>query len=352
MPIHIGVLSDPRNFHAQKWSKALREAGAQVSIFSFDPVPENVPDAYQIFPEGNPNKKYDYFSYLNSGNMLADALAEKKVDVLNPLSITPFGVWAMKSGFHPIVASALGADILEYPKTLSLNNPVLQKGWGEQEINDGLIGKLRSWTSNRVFRKYVKQALAAADFVTGDNALLIEKMNEWFEVPPEKMEVLRWGVEEKLFMVDEEKLNTLRLRFNLSKEDRVIFSPRGAKPVYQPDIILRAFTAVLETGLPHLKIIFLSAGYEISSSTRQQALELEKRFPNFMINLLSVGEESGRLDEALSEIANFYERESDESIRIFTSLLEPLMILAMGLVVGFIVIAMLLPMFEINMMVK
>ena len=71
-----------------------------------------------------------------------------------------------------------------------------------------------------------------------------------------------------------------------------------------------------------------------------------------MTNLLSVGEESGKLDEALGEIANFYERESDEAIRIITSLLEPLMILGMGLVVGFIVIAMLLPMFEINMMVK
>ena len=71
-----------------------------------------------------------------------------------------------------------------------------------------------------------------------------------------------------------------------------------------------------------------------------------------MINLISVGEESGKLDEALEEIANFYERESDEATRIVTSLLEPLMILSMGLVVGFIVIAMLLPMFEINMMVR
>jgi len=83
-----------------------------------------------------------------------------------------------------------------------------------------------------------------------------------------------------------------------------------------------------------------------------KSLKKSKCFPNFMTNLISVGEESGKLDEALGEIANFYERESDEATRIITSLLEPLMILAMGLVVGFIVIAMLLPMFEINMMVK
>ncbi|MFA6600046.1 MAG: type II secretion system F family protein [Candidatus Omnitrophota bacterium] len=83
-----------------------------------------------------------------------------------------------------------------------------------------------------------------------------------------------------------------------------------------------------------------------------RSLRRSKRFPSFMINLISVGEESGKLDESLGEIANFYERETDEAVRILTSLLEPLMILGMGLVVGFIVVAMLLPMFEINMMVK
>ncbi len=75
-------------------------------------------------------------------------------------------------------------------------------------------------------------------------------------------------------------------------------------------------------------------------------------FPLFMTNLILVGEESGHMDEALSEIALFYERETDEAIKVMTSLLEPLMILVMGLIVGFIVIAMLLPMFELNMMVK
>lgn len=82
------------------------------------------------------------------------------------------------------------------------------------------------------------------------------------------------------------------------------------------------------------------------------SLKKTKLFPPFMTNLVSIGEEAGKLDEALGEIADFYERETDEALRITTSLLEPLMILAMGLVVGFIVIAMLLPMFELNMMVK
>ena len=91
----------------------------------------------------------------------------------------------------------------------------------------------------------------------------------------------------------------------------------------------------------------LTGGASLGASLRESDL-----FPLFVTNLISVGEETGKLDEAMSEIAQFYERETDESIKIMTALLEPLMMLAMGLVVGFIVIAMLLPMFELNLAVK
>jgi general secretion pathway protein F len=82
------------------------------------------------------------------------------------------------------------------------------------------------------------------------------------------------------------------------------------------------------------------------------SLKSSKVFPVFMSNLISVGEESGRLDEALAEVASSYERDTDEAIRVMSSLLEPLMILVMGLIVGFIVVAMLLPVFQINFMAR
>ena len=61
-----------------------------------------------------------------------------------------------------------------------------------------------------------------------------------------------------------------------------------------------------------------------------------------------IGEESGKLDDALAETAFSYERDTDESLKTMANLLEPLMILVMGLIVGFIVVAMLLPVFEMN----
>lgn len=70
-------------------------------------------------------------------------------------------------------------------------------------------------------------------------------------------------------------------------------------------------------------------------------------FP-YMVNMIAVGEESGRLDETLAEVASTYERELTESIKIFLSLLEPCIILIMGVLVGFIVMSMLLPIFQID----
>lgn len=83
-----------------------------------------------------------------------------------------------------------------------------------------------------------------------------------------------------------------------------------------------------------------------------KSLRRSKLFPAFMSNLIIVGEESGKLDEALAEIANTYDRDTDEALKVTSSLLEPLTILFMGLIVGFIVIAMLLPVFEINIGVR
>lgn len=80
-----------------------------------------------------------------------------------------------------------------------------------------------------------------------------------------------------------------------------------------------------------------------------QSLKRSGKIPLFMSNLIIIAEESGRLADALGEAAYSYEQDSEEAIKIMSNLLEPLMILVMGLAVGFIVVAMLLPVFEISM---
>ena len=75
-------------------------------------------------------------------------------------------------------------------------------------------------------------------------------------------------------------------------------------------------------------------------------------FPPIAVQMISVGEQSGELEKMLNKIADIYERETESQIMALTSMLEPVMILGMGLVVGFIVISILLPIFEMNQMIR
>lgn len=86
-------------------------------------------------------------------------------------------------------------------------------------------------------------------------------------------------------------------------------------------------------------------------SSFSQALSKFKIFPDFFVQMIRVGEEGGRLDSVLEDIADSYEQEIEGDLKIITSLLEPAIILVLGLVIGGIVMAVLLPIFNINTLV-
>ncbi len=75
-------------------------------------------------------------------------------------------------------------------------------------------------------------------------------------------------------------------------------------------------------------------------------------FPPMATEMLTLGEHSGNLEPMLFRIADAYEQEAESKIMLATALVEPLMILLMGLIVGFVVIAILLPLFEMNQLVR
>lgn len=77
-------------------------------------------------------------------------------------------------------------------------------------------------------------------------------------------------------------------------------------------------------------------------------LKKSKVFPPVVVNMMAIGEETGRLDDVLFKIARSYEMEVDRAVKTATGLIEPVIILAMGIVVGFIVVSMLLPIFSID----
>jgi type IV pilus assembly protein PilC len=88
---------------------------------------------------------------------------------------------------------------------------------------------------------------------------------------------------------------------------------------------------------------------EISTGMRmQRAMENTGLFPNMVVQMIAVGEESGSLDEMASKVADFYEADVDAAVDGLSSLLEPLIMVILGTLVGGLVVAMYLPIFKLG----
>jgi type IV pilus assembly protein PilC len=91
---------------------------------------------------------------------------------------------------------------------------------------------------------------------------------------------------------------------------------------------------------------------EVATGQRlQRAMEATGLFPNMVISMIAVGEESGSLDEMSGKVAQFYEAEVDNAVDSMSSLLEPLIMAILGVLVGSLVIAMYLPIFKLGSVV-
>ncbi len=112
--------------------------------------------------------------------------------------------------------------------------------------------------------------------------------------------------------------------------------------------ILQALDTVAETaGNKVVEEAVLSAKVAIREGERiAKPLAASGVFPTMVVSMISIGEETGNLDAMLSKIADFYEGEVDAAVEGLTSMIEPLVIVFMGAVIGAIVVAMFLPMFN------
>ncbi len=91
---------------------------------------------------------------------------------------------------------------------------------------------------------------------------------------------------------------------------------------------------------------------EVATGQRlQQAMENTELFPNMVIQMIAVGEESGSLDEMSAKVADFYEEDVDNAVDNLSSLLEPMIMAILGVLVGGLVVAMYLPIFKLGAVV-
>lgn len=130
----------------------------------------------------------------------------------------------------------------------------------------------------------------------------------------------------------------------------------------------RTFGTLVSAGVPilsALEIVAETAGNEVvaravkkvrsaikEGETIAKPLSESPVFPSMLVQMIAVGEETGALDAMLSKVADFYDEEVSTAVDGLTSLIEPLMMATLGVVVGGIVIALYMPMFQVITLVK
>jgi type IV pilus assembly protein PilC len=125
----------------------------------------------------------------------------------------------------------------------------------------------------------------------------------------------------------------------------------------------RTFGTLISSGVPVLRaleIVIDTAGNRVISDTISRAraaikegekistpLFGSKVFPLMVTQMIAVGEETGRLDQMLVKVSDFYDEEVDGTLKSLTALIEPMMIVGLGLIVGFIAVSVISPIYEI-----
>jgi type IV pilus assembly protein PilC len=131
----------------------------------------------------------------------------------------------------------------------------------------------------------------------------------------------------------------------------------------------RTFSGLIAAGVPMLEAIDITgktSGNKVVEKAMEQVRESVKKggsltqpmtqvpeaFPIMVTQMIGVGEETGALETMMTKVADFYEEQVEAAVKALTSILEPIMILFVGGIVGFIVIAMYLPMFKVYDSIK
>lgn len=155
------------------------------------------------------------------------------------------------------------------------------------------------------------------------------------------------------------------------RQDRLLLKLPLAGALWQ-SLILSRFAKILglllASGVPVIRAMDITSAAVVNREYRSfltgakdelieggslsAALEKSPLFPPLLVHLIAVGEKSGELETMLTRAGDAFEREFESAVTRLMALLEPLLVLGMGVCVGFVVIAVLLPIFQLNQLVK
>ena len=281
--------------------------------------------------------------------------------------------------------ATLGSAIAEHPKTFdSLVVPLVKSG--EESGNlDSSLTKLAGFLEDQdALRKKIISALTypmtvifIALIVLGVMvAVVIPQFEKAFQNLNVQMPMLtqmtfqfgkwvrdKWYIFPILLILIVVVLRYLRKAplFRIHVDTFMLKIPIFGNIIYKSSVS-RAFhtmSSLLTSGVPVLTSLEMSGEVASNEKIKQAFLQMrdaatigktmniimkeKKLFPPMVINMVAVGEETGRTDEMLEKVADWYEEELSETVKRLSSMLEPIMIVFVGIIVGFMVLAIFLP---------
>jgi type II secretion system protein F len=178
--------------------------------------------------------------------------------------------------------------------------------------------------------------------LTVGGVLFVWSFRRWYASPLGRAAIDRLLITIPGFGALARKLDTARFTRNLG-----VLISQGVPILQAIDVVAQHISnAVLRSAVSQVTETVREG------STIAAALSATGQFPVFVSNMVAVGEESGTVDGALLKVASAYEREVDRTMRTLTTVLEPVLLVLVGGVVMFIVLAMLLPIFQIGLVVQ
>lgn len=226
----ICYLASANSIHTQRWVKYFASHGHEVHLISPMPFRGNNIENVKLYVLRGFSPRIPIISLLV--NLLFNVIQVKrwvreiKPDILHAHYITSYGFWGALSGFHPLVLSAWGSDILVAPKSSKINKAI------------------------------VKFALRKADLITCGGENSIEEMVR-LGANPKKLKLIYFGVDTQKFN-PEQRNGKLREELGVSNSPAII-SIRSLRPLYDVESLIKATPLVLEQ-VPETKFIIAGDG--------------------------------------------------------------------------------------------
>jgi glycosyltransferase involved in cell wall biosynthesis len=221
--MRICIIANGDSVHTRRWVEPLVERGHEIAVLSYTPVRQPITGTETVdLTSLNNTPKFRFLLWARWIRRFLRAFAP---DIVNAHQIQAAGWLGVSSGFHPLVITAWGSDLLIDPHRSSFR------------------------------RKLTAAVLRGCDRLTVPSEVMLRAARE-LSCPAERAVIISWGIETHIFRPNAEDRYRSRAEYGLSAETPVVLCPRSIRPVHNQDVLLAALSEITAAA-PAVRLLLL-----------------------------------------------------------------------------------------------